>query len=188
MIARVQIGFYFDSSLPRDVVTINPHYNTNTPQALCDQLKSNIIASVTGGALNWFTIKAYDAMLPPPSYPVASSSNVVAAPATSHPREVALCLSYYAGWNRPSFRGRLYIPGTLIPGAQGLRPTTPQQQAVIDFAHNVLNHQLPSGTFWTVWSPTHKTDAQVTNVWCDDEWDIVRSRGLKGTSRITAAA
>ena len=26
----------------------------------------------------------------------------------------------------------------------------------------------------------------VTNVWVDDEWDTIRSRGLKSTSRVTA--
>lgn len=186
MIARVQIGFYFDTSLPRDVVTMTPHFNTDAPQALCDQLKTNIIASVTGGNLNWFTIKAYDARLKPPSYPVATAQNVVVAPGTSHPREVALCLSYYSTYNRPSYRGRLYIPGMLVPGAQGLRPTTVQQQSVLDFAKNVLTKSLPQGTNWVVYSKIHDEAYGVSDYWCDDEWDTVRSRGMKATSRLTA--
>jgi hypothetical protein len=188
MVARVQIAFQMDTAFPRDAITINPHYNTASPQALVDQLKTNIIAHAQNGALNWFTIKAYDAHQPPPSYPVAEADNVVAPHVTASPREVALCLSYYAQFNRPGFRGRLFLPGFLIAGAQALRPSAAQQQAVIDFAHLVINNALPSGTFWTCYSPTHKTDAQVTNVWCDDEWDTVRSRGMRPTTRISAAA
>jgi hypothetical protein len=50
----------------------------------------------------------------------------------------------------------------------------------------VLTRGLPAATFWTVFSPTHGTDAQVTDIWADDEWDTIRSRGLKPSSRQTA--
>jgi hypothetical protein len=50
----------------------------------------------------------------------------------------------------------------------------------------VLNSNMPGGTFLEVWSPTQQTGSGVTDFWVDDEWDIIRSRGLKGTTRQTA--
>lgn len=185
-IARAQIGFYMDSALPRDVMTINPQYVTDDPQVLADKLKANIIGSITGGALNWFTVKLYDLERPVPSYPIAVASNVVAQQTTSHPREVGLCLSYYCTNNRPGSRGRLYIPGWMIPGSQGLRPTTTQMQAALDIGNNVLKITQPAGTYWALWSKEKKQVQRVTNTWVDDEWDITRSRGLKGTTRVVA--
>jgi hypothetical protein len=46
-----------------------------------------------------------------------------------------------------------------------------------------LGAGLPPSTFWVVYSRKTGGDAQVTNVWVDDEWDTVRSRGLRGTVR-----
>jgi hypothetical protein len=166
-------------------MTLNPVYiSQGSAQTLVETLKTNVIAHVTRGALNWFTIKAYDVRTPPPSYPVAETDNVVAAPATNDPRETALCLSFYSEHNRPSQRGRLYIPKCMIPGQTGVRPTTAQQQTVMDFAHDVLVLEPGVGQ-WAIWSPTHKSEHVVTNYWCDDEWDTMRSRGLKATSRLT---
>lgn len=184
MIARVQMGFPFDSALPRDVVTINPHYNTANPQPLLDHLKSALTAYI-GTAGHSFTLKAYDARAKPPSYPVATASYEGTIPNSGAPREVALCLSYYAQYNRPTYRGRLYLPVTWFAPQPNVRPSTSVQQAVIDFMP-VLAHSLPQGDFWTLWSPRRQLDAQVTDVWCDDEWDTVRSRGLRGTNRLTA--
>ena len=181
---RVQMAFPFDTALPADVVTINPHYNGSDAQALANALAANLKAT-TYVALHPFTIKVYDAKQKPPSYPLATATQSGTPPNSGIPREVAVCLSYYAVYNRPRFRGRLFLPPTWFTAVANVRPSGTLQQAVVDFSTDVLTKALPGGTFWTVYSPTQGTDAQVTDVWCDDEWDTVRSRGLKATNRIT---
>lgn len=184
-IYRVQIGFPIDSALPRDIVTINPHFTGDDPQGLADRLKANLIANAYVGAAHPFSVKVYDAKKLPPSYPLATATNGSGFIATDKPRELALCLSYFAQWNRPTFRGRLYLPNFMLAGNLAVRPSPAQQEIVVDF-RTVLTSGLPTGTFWCVYSQKMETAAQVTDVWCDDEWDIQRSRGLRGTSRVTA--
>src|SRR3954466_10470065 len=120
---RAQISFQLDTAFPRDAVTITPHYQGDNAQALADALKTNLMAhSLVGAAGLPFKVRVYDAEKPPPSYPLASSANGTGFVPSSHPREIALCLSYYSTWNRPSYRGRLYIPGHLIGSQMALRP------------------------------------------------------------------
>jgi hypothetical protein len=181
---RAQIGFAMDSALPRDIVTINPHFAGDAPQALADALKTNLIAQSTIGAGKRFVVKIYDALKSPPSYPLATAESSTGFWASGFPREVALCLSYYAAFNRKYTRGRLYIPATLIGGSLGLRPTAGQITTALDF-RKVFTDNLPPGHVWNQYSPTLKHSEPVTDVWVDDEWDTVRSRGLRGTVRQT---
>ena len=39
---------------------------------------------------------------------------------------------------------------------------------------------------WQVYSPTDGVGRTVKSYWCDDEWDTMRSRGLRSTMRQTA--
>jgi hypothetical protein len=185
MIMRAALSFPYDSALPRDVLNINPHFNGPDAAAVAAMLKSNLLAYTPTADKPW-SIKIYDAKKPPPSYPLAQESNSATTPNSSVPREVALCLSYYAVYNRPSFRGRLYLPASWFTSVAAVRPAAPTITAVLGFATSVLTRGLPAATFWTVYSKTHGTDAQVTDIWADDEWDTIRSRGLKPTSRQTA--
>lgn len=183
---RVQMAFPMDSALPKDVVTINPHFSANDIQPVLDVLKANL-AAWTAVSTHPFTLKAYDAALAPPSYPVATVSQAGPPWPSSAAREVALCLSYYTGFNRPRYRGRLYLPSTWLGGQIGLRPTTTQMDNVIDFAKNVLSKNMPQSSGWVLWSTVEKkSKGGVNQVWCDDEWDTVRSRGLAPTTRVTA--
>jgi hypothetical protein len=181
-IYRVQIGFPFDSVFPRDVVTINPHYLGDNAQAIVDRIKANLIASTHVGAAGAFTIKAYDATKAPPSYPIAQATNGTGFWTSIAPKEVSLCLSYFAAWNRPTFRGRLYIPNHFIGGTLGQRPTPTQRQSCADWA-TLLTSGM-SGQSLAVYSRKMKTAAGVTDWWVDDEWDIQRSRGGKPTTRL----
>lgn len=181
---RVQIGFQLDSALPKDLVTINPHYNGDNPQALGDALKTNLLAMGPVGPTVPFTIKVYDALKAPPSYPLYTVSNGTGFYSTARPREVALCLSYYSTWNRPTYRGRLYIPGAFITGGMDIRPTGAQIANCLLWK-NTIGKGLPSQHNWVVYSPKTGQSNGVSHVWCDDEWDTVRSRGLKGTMRTT---
>ena len=183
-IYRAQISFPFDSGFPRDAVTINPHYFGDNAQGLADALKAGLLAFADVGPTVPFGIKVYDAEKPPPSYPLGQATNGTGFTSTNSLREAALCLSYYSTWNRPSYRGRVFIPGHFIGGALGLRPTPTQQGKAGGWA-NVLGKNLPSGHNWVVYSPKLGQSNGVSNWFVDDEWDIMRSRGLKPTTRIT---
>lgn len=178
------MSFQYDSALPKDVITITPHFNGSDPDALAQALKTNLV-NYTPTATKPFTIKIYDALKAPPSYPLATASQGGTPAASSCPREIALCLSYYTTYNRPRYRGRLYLPAMWFTGAPStVRPTTGIQTAVLGFATAVLTKSMPAQTNWVVYSPTErKSMGGVTNVWCDDEWDTIRSRGLEPTTR-----
>lgn len=184
MILLAKISFQLDSTLPKDAVTINPCYNGDDPQALADRLKANLIALAAIGNAVPFTIKVYNAMKEPPNYPLASASNGTGSAITTIMREAALCLSYYSVANRPGQRGRLYIPAFFSGGGLGLRPSTVQQQNALLWGP-AIGKNLPTNTTWAVHSRKHDTSsaAVVTNYYVNDEWDIVRSRGLRETAR-----
>lgn len=185
-IYRVSMSFPYDSTLPKDVVTVNPHYNATDPDALLQALKTNLIA--TSYVSNHpFTLKAYDAAKAPPSFPLATVTQNGTAPSTSIPREIAICLSYYTTYNRPRFRGRLYLPAVWFTTAPAGRPTGTIMSGVLGFAQNVLTKSLPAQANWVVWSNVEKkAQGGVSDIWCDDEWDTMRSRGLKAVTRQTA--
>jgi hypothetical protein len=182
---RVSMQFPFDTALPKDQITITPHFFGTDPQALAAALDANLAAytPVTGKP---YTIKVYDAQKAPPSYPLATISHTGTSPTTGFPREIAICLSYYTTYNRPRFRGRLYLPAQWFTSVVQLRPTGAIMTAVLGFGTNVLAKSLPQGHNWVVYSPTEKTSkGGVSDMWVDDEWDTVRSRGLVPTTRQT---
>ena len=182
---RVNMAFQYDSALPRDAITINPHFGGDDPAALALVLKNNLKAVSSIGASCPFRIRVYDAMKPPPSYPLAEEVNGTGFVATGAPRELALCLSYYSTWNRPRYRGRLYLPKQWVGGSVDLRPTGAQITAALNF-RSALTTGLPPAHNWIVFSERNQTGYGVTNAWVDDEWDVIRSRGLRGTTRQTA--
>jgi hypothetical protein len=181
------MAFPFDSALPKDLVTINPHFNASDPAALLAALKANLIAWIPVSA-HPFTLKAYDAATPPPSYPLATASQAGPPAPSGTAREIALCLSYYSTYNRPRFRGRLYLPQTWLGGQVQLRPTQTQIDTALAFKTEVLAKSLPAQANWVVWSTVEKkSQGGVSNVWVDDEWDTIRSRGLAPTARTLAS-
>lgn len=186
MIFRVAITLPADGTLPEDAMQITPHYFGDDAQALVDRLKANLVASSQVGAAKPFTIKAYNAEAPPPSYPLATASQAGTPPnSTIGPREIALCLSYYSTWNRPRYRGRLYIPHLFIGGQCGARPTTQQMTDCMKWK-DALTNGLPSAHNMVVYSRKNGEAYGVTDFWVDDEWDVIRSRGRKPTARQTA--
>jgi hypothetical protein len=182
---RVSLSFPCDGTLPRDAVTINPHFNGTDAQGLATALKNNLLAwNPTATAP--VNIKVYDAGKPPPSFPLATASNPGSPPVSGNPREVALCLSYYTTYNRPRYRGRLYLPASWFGTGMGVKPTSGIMNAALAFGAEILRKSLPSGTVWTVYSTTEKkSQGAVSDAWVDDEWDTVRSRGLRASSRVT---
>src|SRR3954454_12232498 len=162
---RAQISFQLDTAFPRDAVTITPHYQGDNAQALADALKTNLMAhSLVGAAGLPFKVRVYDAEKPPPSYPLASSANGTGFVPSSHPREIALCLSYYSTWNRPSYRGRVYIPGEFIGSTMALRPTTSQQTTALNWK-TILGSGLPAQHTWSVYSRKMQQAFTISHVW-----------------------
>lgn len=183
-IYRAAIGFPIDTVFPRDVQTINPHFAGNDPNALADQLVINLKAIPAIGNLTPFRVKVYDAQKAPPSYPLADRTNGTGFTVAAKPREVALCLSFYSQYNRPSYRGRLYIPGQFIGGTFGARPTGSQMQLAADW-HAAFVSGMAAHSQWCVYSRKLDEQLMVTNWFVDDEWDTVRSRGGRPTTRLT---
>lgn len=194
-LVQAQIAVAVDSVLPRDRIISVLHFNHHTIPLVgttdWDTLGSdlaNIYNSNWGrGALGaqelWVTLYNLDDPQPraPKSQQVWGKGN---APAASCPREVALCLSFYADRNQPRRRGRMY----LSPAARGLtglgpRPTVSQQNDVLTIA-DALSGLGGADVDWCVRSIADGDFKKVTHAWVDDEWDTQRRRGLRATSRV----
>lgn len=185
---RAQIAWQFDSALPRDAVCITPHFDGlgGNAQAIADNLNTKLAAITAVGATPVWTIKVYDALRPKPNPPLAIVVHPGGgSPTTSFaPRDVALCLSFFAGVNSPRRRGRLYIPMNFVPGSLGLRPTSAQRSSVAAFVP-ALTTGYPTSVKWAVYSRRDGATFPVTDWFVDDEWDTQRKRGLRSTTRTT---
>jgi hypothetical protein len=128
-----------------------------------------------------------------PNYPRARVViNEGLAWTTTHPHEIALCLSYYGQYSgNKNERGRMYLAPQIASGGIGIseRPSPAAMQWALDF-YQVSNASLPDlgGADWKfgVYSRTLKTFHQSQHAWVDDEWDTMRSRGLRSTTRVMA--
>jgi hypothetical protein len=186
----VKTEFQLTSDQPRDRVVLNPTFRDNgiTPTDF------DAIALATATAFsNWIgstntkiTSKVYDLEEEPPAYPLGTG---VANPSATAqdvdlPRELALCLSFYGGQNIPRKRGRLYVPVCLFASSltAAQRPTSTHRTKVAALAPAMADVG-GADIDWIVWSRTNQSASQVTNYFVDDEWDIVRSRGLRPTAR-----
>ena len=184
-IFRAQISFLVDGNLPADAMTINPHYFGTDYAGIALALKNNLSAFASIGPAVPFTIKLYDAEKAPPSYPLVTEVQTGTPVNSTVPRELSLCLSYYSGYNRPRSRGRVYIPSPFITGAIASRPTGAQIAEALSW-NLPLTANLPDAHNMVVWSRMDRKSGGVSDFWVDDEWDIVRSRGRKPTTRATA--
>lgn len=102
------------------------------------------------------------------------------------PAEVALCLSFWAG-NRsdPHRRGRIYLQmGSSAFGPAGKRPSAAHMTAALNLGDEIVGLG-GADISWQVYSQTLRSSEDVTNTWCDDEWDTIRSRGLRATTSQT---
>lgn len=183
---KLQVAWAVTSTLPRDRMVITPHFDDagalTDPQSLCDDLADAL--DVWAGASGELRISAYDAQGTVPVFP---QGEVVRRPGTffsmATPRELAICLSFYSERNLPRQRGRLYIPSLFAGGGLALRPSAVQQAKLGDLA-GIFQGLGGTDVDWCVFSKTTNTARPVTNWWVDDEWDIVRSRGLRATGRL----
>lgn len=166
-------------------MTITPHFwdsgATTDPQNLASSMVDGLltIAPTTAEV----RCAVYDAQGTKPVYPAALEiRNPGGMQATTNPRELAMCLSFYGDRNVKRQRGRLYIPPFVLSmSTNSLRPSIAQtgMQALVDLFTGLGGVDVD----WCVYSRLLDRAFSVTNYWWDDEWDVVRSRGLKGTTR-----
>jgi len=183
---RLQTSWAITSTFPRDRVVVTPHFNDagalTDPDQLCEDLADALMA--------WFTttgelrVTAYDAQGTPPVFPQGEAiRNPGTAHAVSAPRELAVCLSFFGTRNLPRQRGRLYIPQFMAGAGPGLRPTAGMQAKVGELAP-IFSDLGGVDVDWCVYSRITSTPHSVTNWWVDNEWDVIRSRGLIGDERL----
>lgn len=184
---RAQVAIWTDSVAPRDACVVNPcFHDLGTSDA--DGLAQDILDEFqTVGPAGQIEVKLYDVTTPPPNPPLARKIEAVGtSPQAACPREVALCLSFYADSNVPRRRGRLFIPIHWIKAgttaALGVRPSTGDRTTIGGIADKLANIGGVD-VDWVVWSERSQQHHSVTNWYVDDEWDTVRSRGLRPTTR-----
>lgn len=186
---RLQVAVASDTPFPRDRIVNSLHFQDNgalsNPENLCQDLLDAYQAGWLSVQAREIRVSAYE--VPGTGPPVATKvENLGLAPAISMAREQAICLSYFAGENRPRRRGRIYLCVGLRASFTTVRPST-----------TLMNDALAMGprfaglggadVDWVLYSPTESAHFKVTNTWVDDEWDTIRSRGLAPTTRVTAA-
>lgn len=187
---RMAVSVWHDSLAPRDACMINPCFHdmgiTSDPTGLCTDLAEAIQTYTGVGTSNQITVKAYDLQGTKPVYPAGEHTINAGAVADSNtPRDIAVCLSFYAGQNQKRKRGRLYIPfhwlgQTSTALSKSVGGSTRSKVAALVSTFAGLGG---ADVDWIVWSQKDATGRAVSNYWVDDEWDTVRSRGLRSTTR-----
>lgn len=192
--AQIETGA--DSAFARDAFVNTLHFNgvgtflsgETDVQSIADDLGTVWKTWQNVGTTRQVRVKIYNLDDPKPR-PIRAEKiyNAGAFPASGRPREVAICLSYYADRNIPRNRGRIYVPCELLGGTPGVRPTTTQMNEVLAF-HDKLANLGGTDLEWSVFSRADNLHKKVSNSWVDDEWDTIRSRGLRATTRVLHAA
>lgn len=186
---RFQVAAWYDSVLPRDAVVNTLHFDVTGPtdaDQLCEDLANVFLTGWYANAPQ-IVVTAYEVGGAPPHYPVGRyEANTGNSPGSNCPREVALALSFYSQRNIPRQRGRIFLffGGTSFSPA--LRPAAARMSQALALA-NAFASLGGANVAWVVYSPTDQQGRGVSNAWVDDEWDTMRSRGLRGTTRVMSA-
>lgn len=191
-LGRFQVNIGGDSSLARDyavnvlyfdIDTIDPTAGTDWNQ-LCQDLLDAYQAGWLSATTREIRVRAYDMSDAEPRFPRGDKvENLASFPASSGPREIALCLSYRA--DPPitaSRRGRIFLPVY----ASAFTAGTPRpNDAIRSAALGMADRFAALGGInvdWVVHS-TARGNAAVKHAWVDDEWDVQRRRGFRATTR-----
>lgn len=183
---KLQTAIGVNSTMVRDNMVITPHFNDqgvgSDPQQLCEDW-ADAVAAQTGNQRQ-VIVKAYDEEGAQPVFPAGEAvRNIGMAPAALSPSEVALCLSFYSTRNLPRYRGRLYIPICAQFAGLASRPASTHMTHVSEYAIAAQELGGPD-VDWCVYSRSDGVARPVTNWYVDDEWDTVRSRGQRSTTRL----
>jgi hypothetical protein len=187
---RVLINQTWTDSLPRDTTANVLHFLHPTAmsdaeeQDLVDDIKAAYNAN-TVLAGRGVRVKLYNLADTKPR-PIRAESYT--APAQSMNslgnRDVALCLSFFAARNLPRWRGRIYL-GPLSSSYVGtMRPTSGVRTDLGALAP-LFAAAGPASLAWGVYSTRDNVIRHVTDWYIDDEWDTMRKRGVRSTTRTT---
>lgn len=193
---RAQVELAEDSGLPEDVTVNTWHFayidagGANPAAALIafyQAIDTYLAENLTGDG----NIKFYDLADPEPRTPIGVVPFTFTPGTSNLPAEVALCQSYRAqiesGGSPARRKGRNFI-GPLaddaLASATG-RPDSAFMLALANAAAAVLAASAAASNWdWVVYSPTDNVARLVVAGWVDDEFDTIRSRGKRATSRI----
>lgn len=185
-IFHAQVAAAGDSILPRDRFVNTLHFDRPVALPADPDAIAGDIADVF--QTNWYvglreiTVKLY-ANGPPPQFPFGEATiNAGLAPATPGPREVALCMSFYADNNLPRRRGRIYLPAYAGGMGGSVRPTNANMLKAMALG-DLLSGIGGADIDWGVYSQMNGSFHRATIAYVDDEWDTQRSRGLRPTTR-----
>jgi hypothetical protein len=192
-VLRLQCTIGADTALPRDRFVITPHFNVGPDFGLDDGSADELCEDLATGLSGFFTpsngreivVKAYNAEQARGNFPLGEAvRNANIYPSSQVPRELAICLSYYAARNIPRRRGRLYIPWAAIAASGSISPRPSQaQRELVGTLAGIFQNLGGTNVDWVVWSRADSAAHSVTHWWVDDEWDVQRRRGFKGTTR-----
>jgi hypothetical protein len=185
---KVQVSCAVDTILPRDRIVntfhLDDHGALSDPTGLAEDT-AGIFETLYGSARE-IDVRLYDTGSPP-NYPVGQFVRQLgqAGGATTGPREVAICLSYYGERNLPRTRGRMYICVAACQNVtmSGQRPSGFSQAQVIAVADGIAALGGPD-VDWIYWSTIDGSHGPVKHAYVDDEWDVVRKRGLRPSARL----
>lgn len=150
------------------------------------------VGALSGRDVTGHVTKILKATMTVPNYPLFQYAWSLTGGTASleMPEEVALCASYsadaYPLVPRARRRGRIYLSGWKESNNDSGRPTTATYEglatAYADYATavNAIDTLAPG-----VWSRSSGDVFLIDRVWCDNEWDTMRSRGGKSTLRKT---
>lgn len=146
--------------------------------------------ALRGMAATGHYVKFYEIGAGPPNYPLFELpfTQLTAAAAIDLPQEVALCVSYQnlnaTTVPRARRRGRIYISGWTEASNTSGRPTTAVTTNLLTAFTDYVTAFNALGTLSAgVWSRTNGTVYEIEAAHVDNEWDTMRSRGGKATSR-----
>jgi hypothetical protein len=179
-----------DSVLARDFIVntlwFNDHGLTTDPANLANSIRDVFKTFWQPIGAREVEVRLYEHSAGDPTMGDPKATAIVnkgSAPGSGMPREIAICLSFYAGTNSKRNRGRIYVaPYGASP--IGLRPDPSLMSRVLGLATSFAAIG-GADVDWVVHSRVDDVSRNVSDAWVDDEWDIQRSRGLRPTTRQT---
>ena len=210
-IHEVKVAFHDDSGLPEDDIVNTFHFSTVAGSSaglgavllgLMDEFYDSPTSAPSGNALsNYFpatlaspaTVKCYNLSDAPPRVPYFTGTFGHGATGSALPREIALRITAHAalpsGVDARNRRGGPFF-GPLEDNANvNGRPAADlllvARLAADRLRANAQNTLVPADLEWVIYSPTEGQGYPIVGGWVDDEFDIVRSRGLRRTAKNT---
>lgn len=187
-LVRMIINTRRDATIPLEDAFVNTLYfnvsgSVDEPnyQSLVDDLWA-IWAARPWGLGRRIEIRAYNMDDPKPR-PIKAqkTGNATGSFVLGGAQQVALALSYYTDRNLPRQRGRIFLG----PWQSSDLNATGTQTAAVMALPPLLAGLGGLNVDWSLYSPTTDTHARIDHAWCDNSWDVIRSRKVKSTARAT---